>query len=122
GVTAIYADIRHSFYSYGDFGTMSWAVHGSDLGYMGENPGSAGSYINSYSATSPTIRYVVSTWEDGYRIINEANNLIKGVKKADSANFDGGEKGKEVYIAEGRFFRAWIYRYLISTYGAIPLM
>lgn len=121
GINAIYADVRKQFFSYSSFGVMSWATHGSDIGYMGENPGSS-AYLNSYTFMTSTSRWVVDTWNAGFRIIGEANSLIEGVKKADSQNFDQGEAGKNLYIAEARFFRAWVYRYLVSTYGPIPLL
>ncbi len=38
GVTAIHDRIRSAFYSYGEFGVMNWATHGSDLGFNGKHP------------------------------------------------------------------------------------
>ena len=121
GINAIYADVRKQFFSYSSFGVMSWATHGSDIGYMGENPTSS-AYLNSYTFMTPTSRWVVDTWNAGFRIIGEANSLIDGVSKAEPENFDEGEEGKNLYLAEARFFRAWVYRYLVSTYGSIPLL
>ncbi len=102
---------------------MDWATHGSDEGYNGEVPGPGGGYLNSYKDDLyPTARMVVDTWRTGFQIIQWADVLIDKVGKADSTNFDGGIAGKNKYIAEGRFFRAWVYRYLVSTYGNIPLI
>jgi hypothetical protein len=123
GVTAIYAQIRQVYYSFGTFGVMNWATHGSDLGYNGEVPGPGSGYINSYKDdVHPTARMVVDTWKTGFQIIQWADVLIDKVSKADSSSFKGGIAGKNKYIAEGRFIRAWIYRYLVSTYGDVPLI
>ncbi len=123
GVTAIYAQIRQVYYSFGTFGVMDWATHGSDEGYNGEVPGPGGGYLNSYKDDLyPTARMVVDTWRTGFQIIQWADVLIDKVGKADSSSFEGGIAGKNKYIAEGRFFRAWVYRYLVSTYGDIPLL
>ena len=123
GITAIHAQVRQVYYSFGTFGVMNWATHGSDLGYNGEVPGPGSGYLNSYKDDlTPVARMVVDTWNYGFQIIQWANVLIDKVEKADESAFQGGMAGKNVYIAEARFFRAWIYRYLVSTYGDIPLL
>jgi hypothetical protein len=122
GITAIHAQVRQVYYSFGTFGVMNWATHGSDLGYNGETPAAGGLYLNSYEDMTPVWRNVIDTWNYGYQIIQWANVLIAKVETADSSSFQGGVAGKNVYIAEARFFRAWIYRYLVSTYGDIPLL
>lgn len=122
GITAIHSQVRQVYYSFGTFGVMNWATHGSDLGYNGETPGAGGLYLNSYEDMTPVWRNVIDTWNYGFQIIQWANVLIDKVQKADSSAFQGGVAGKNVYIAEARFFRAWLYRYLVSTYGEIPLL
>ncbi|MEO8416446.1 MAG: RagB/SusD family nutrient uptake outer membrane protein [Ginsengibacter sp.] len=123
GITAIHAQVRQVYYSFETYGVMNWATHGSDLGYNGEDPGPGNGYLNSYKDDlTPVARMVVDTWNTGFQIIQWANVLIDKVQKADSNAFQGGNAGKNVYIAEARFFRAWEYRYLVSTYGDIPLL
>jgi len=123
GITAIHDRVRSAYYSFGEFGVMNWATHGSDLGYNGEVPGPGSGYINSYKDDlTPVARMDVDTWKAGFEVIQWANVLIDKVEKADSSAFQGGEAGKNKYIAEARFFRAWSYRYLVSTYGDIPLL
>jgi hypothetical protein len=122
GITAIHDRIRSAFYSYGEFGVMNWATHGSDLGFNGESPGAGGTYINSYEDMTPIWRNVVDPWVAGFQTIQWANVLIEKVEMAKPEDFTGGEAGRNVYLAEGRFFRAWIYRYLVSTYGDLPLL
>lgn len=122
GVTALHDRVRSAYYSFGEFGVMNWATHGSDLGYNGEIPAPGSMYLNSYNDLTPIWRNVVDTWNVGFEIIQWANVLIDKVQMADPNAFDGGEQGKNKYIAEARFFRAFAYRYLVSTYGDIPLI
>ncbi len=122
GITALHDRVRAAYYSFGEFGTMNWQSHGSDLGYVGENPDRQVAYLNSYEDATPIARYVVDTWNTGFQIIQWANVLIEKVGLADPAVFKNGEAGKNLYIAEARFFRAFAYRYLVSSYGDIPLL
>jgi hypothetical protein len=122
GITAIHDRVRAAYYSFGEFGVMNWATHGSDLGYNGEIPAAGTLYLNSYNDMTPVWRNVVDTWNVGFEIIQWATVLMDKVEQADPAAFQDGEAGKNKYIAEARFFRAFAYRYLVSTYGDIPLI
>ena len=122
GITAIHDRVRAAYYSFGEFGVMNWATHGSDLGYNGEIPAAGTLYLNSYNDMTPVWRNVVDTWNAGFEIVQWATLLIDKVEQADPAAFQDGEAGKNKYIAEAKFFRGFAYRYLVSTYGDIPLI
>lgn len=122
GITALHDRVRSAYYSFGEFGVMNWATHGSDLGYNGEVPSAGSGYLNSYEDMTPIWRNVVDTWNSGFQIIQWANVVIDRVERADPAAFADGEAGKNLYIAEAKFFRAFAYRYMVSTYGDIPLI
>lgn len=122
GVTALHDRVRAAFYTFGEFGTMNWQSHGSDVAYLGETPDRSLLYLNSYLDITPVARYVVDTWTMGFKIIQWATLVIDKVEKVDASKFKDGEAGKNVYIAEARFFRAFVYRYLVSTYGDIPII
>lgn len=122
GITAIHDRVRAAYYSFGEFGVMNWATHGSDLGYNGEIPAAGTLYLNSYNDMTPVWRNVVDTWNAGFEVIQWATLLMDKVEQADPSAFQDGEAGKNKYIAEARFFRAFAYRYLVSTYGDIPLI
>jgi hypothetical protein len=122
GITAIHDRVRAAYYSFGEFGVMNWATHGSDLGYNGEIPAAGTLYLNSYNDMTPVWRNVVDTWNAGFEIIQWATVLMNKVEQADPAAFQDGEAGKNKYIAEAKFFRGFAYRYLVSTYGDIPLI
>lgn len=122
GVTALHDRVRTAYYSFTEFGTMNWRAHGSDLGYVGEVPHHLAAYLNSYEDISPISRYVVDTWNTGFEIIQWSNVLIDKIEELDADVFEDGEAGKNLYLGEARFFRAFAYRYLVSTYGDIPLL
>ena len=59
----------------------------------------------------------------GYRIINTANMVISRADN-DGINWGSGadaENRKNEVLAEARFFRAWAYRHLTYSFGAVPL-
>lgn len=60
-----------------------------------------------------------------YRIINTANMVITRAER-NGIDWQGGtptanETHKNEVLAEARLFRAWAYRHLTLTYGAVPL-
>jgi hypothetical protein len=122
GITALHQRVRLVYYTYTVFGTMNWATHGSDVGYNGETPDRGSRYLNSYRDLTPTYTPAVDHWIEGFLIIQWANLLIDKTEDLDASVFAGGEAGKNACLAEARFFRAFIYRNLVSTYGDIPLM
>src|SRR5690606_10793742 len=122
GITAIHDRVRSAYYAFGEFGVMNWATHGLDLGFNGEIPAAGTLYLSSYVDTTPLWWPVVDTGNSGLAIMQWATLLIDKVEQADPEVFQEGEVGKNKYIAEARFFRAFAYRYLVSTYGDIPLI
>jgi len=122
GITGLHERVRGAYYSMGEFGTMNWPTHGSDLGYNGEVPQAGSGYLNSYADLNPTFKADTAHWNVGYRIIQRANVIISEVSKLDSKVFTNGEAGKNLYLGEARFFRAFAYRNLVSTYGDVPLL
>lgn len=72
-------------------------------------------YINQ---TDLTIFKNVFEW--CYQIINTANMVISRVENP-GVNWNGKEANKNEIIAQARFFRAWAYRHLTYSFGAVPL-
>ena len=60
-----------------------------------------------------------------YRIINTANMVItraeNGGRDWQGGTAEGNASHKNEVLAEARLFRAWAYRHLTLTYGAVPL-
>lgn len=122
GITGLHQRVRYIYYTYASFGTMNWATHGSDVGFNGETPDRGSRYLNSYKDLTPIFTPVVDHWTYGYQIIQWCNVLIDKIGILDPSIFSKGETGKNAYLAEARFFRSFIYRNLVSTYGDIPLL
>ncbi len=120
GITGLHDRVRTAYYTYTEFGTMNWATHGSDLGFNGEIPARGSGYLNSYKDLNPIMRPVTTHWRAGFEIVQWANVLIAQIEQLDPEVFEGGEAGKNLYLAEARFFRAFAYRNLVSTFGDIP--
>ena len=62
-------------------------------------------------------------FEWNYRIINTANMIISRAEEG-GINWGGSneaEARKNEVLAEARFFRAWAYRHLTYSFGAVPL-
>jgi len=70
---------------------------------------------SSITATSPTFAY----WADGYKNIFAINNFLDGTQKyntfADSTT-------KNLYHAEARFLRAYVYLWLVKLHGSVILL
>lgn len=122
GITALHERVRGAYYAYNEFGTMNWATHGSDLAYNGEVPQAGSTYLNTYKDLNPTFKADTAHWNTGYRMVQRANVLISKINLLDASIFTNGEAGKNLYLGEAKFFRAFAYRNLVSTYGDIPLL
>lgn len=60
-----------------------------------------------------------ATFEWLFRMVNTANMVISRAEDP-SVNWEGGSKEK--IVAQARFFRAWAYRHLTYSFGAVPLV
>lgn len=60
-----------------------------------------------------------ATFEWLYRMVTTANLVITRAESG-SVNWSGGSK--EEVVATARFFRAWAYRHLTFSFGAVPLV
>ena len=121
GVSGLHTEVRKAYYSMTQFTTMlTYRGLGADLGYFGEDPGTNRYLVDYVTYLTPSSKEVKDYWDTGYRIIARANLLIEGINKADDKVFTS--EAKNTYLAEAKFFRAWAYRLLVSTYGDIPLL
>lgn len=72
--------------------------------------------INSHSSEDAVANY--NLWSSFYNILYMANSIIEGVDKSTQISEDIGKKVK----GQALFIRAFIYFYLINTYGDVPLV
>lgn len=67
---------------------------------------------------NPATSYIRSRWKWAYGLIANANQLINN---AEHPNIDWTNANDKVYFqAQGRFFRAYAYRYLTYLFGDVP--
>jgi hypothetical protein len=71
------------------------------------------SILNSQDA--PALYY----WTWAYKVITNANQIIKGASDSSTPLSTVGRNG---YLAEARFFRAYAYNFLVTLYGSVPLV
>jgi len=121
GITGLNTEVRVAFYSMTRFTTMlTYRGMGTDIGYFGEDPGTNRYLVDYVTYLTPESTEVSDLWDTGYRIISRANLVIEGINNLEENAFV--KEDKNVYLAEAKFFRAWAYRFLVSTYGDIPLL
>ena len=114
---ALGGSIPQVLHSAWDGGTdVSWANNSSSAVQFMYNP-------KLIDRTDLSIFSNIFQW--CYRIINTANMVIT---RAENSNVDwkgstpeAREANKNEVLAEARFFRAWSYRHLTLTFGAVPL-
>lgn len=121
GIAGINTEIREAFYNCNRLETkLEWRSLGTDLAYMGEDPGTNRYLVDYVTYVTPASPMVEEVWDTGFRTIQWANLLIENIMKADENIFI--TENRNVYLAEARFFRAFAYRNLVSTFGDIPLL
>ncbi len=64
--------------------------------------------------TTPTTKDLDSGWNSLYGVVQQSNNVIKGIESSDVDN-----EIKAAYIAEARFMRGLAYWYLTSLWGDV---
>lgn len=63
-----------------------------------------------------------SIWENGYRGIARANNLIEHIEQQDSMFFDNGQLEKNVLMGEALALRGFIHFDLLRVFAQVPLL
>jgi hypothetical protein len=95
-----------------------WQV-GTDIAYAAQQQGVEVPYYN-YSLLIPTDRAASDTWGWAYRMINNANIVIRNVEDPTLVTMTQG--GKNAINAEARFFRAYAYNILATCFGRVPII
>lgn len=89
-------------------------AHGSDEAFYKANTSAANAMAYDHN-TADT--YVSNTWRDLYRGINRANYLLANINKPVMS-----EDARNAIKGEALFLRAFIYFYLVSNWGDVPLL
>ncbi len=75
------------------------------------------SFFENYTL-NPAITYIFNRWNWAYGLIANANQMINYANKPD-VNWKKSANEKYYYQAQGKFFRAYAYRYLLYLYGDV---
>lgn len=95
---------------------MRWAGFNSDeLAFSGSRIEWLQFYENNLSAENGEL---LLNWNQLYKHIYQANNIIMGVEN--SANI--GTTAKDKLIGEAKFIRGFLFFYLINNWGDVPLI
>ncbi|TKG95875.1 RagB/SusD family nutrient uptake outer membrane protein [Puteibacter caeruleilacunae] len=97
---------------------------GTDVSYDGENPAGSWWLTDWTVQLIPTDSKASYFWDFCYQLINRANTLITAIEATEASDemWIGKEDQREILLGEGKFFRAWAYRVLVTMYGDVPLV
>jgi hypothetical protein len=118
-LTGLYNQLSQ-FYTYSDQqGWLCvWQV-GTDIAFAVQPQGFEVPYYN-YNSLISTDGAASFTWSWAYRMINNANIIIKNVENP--ALIGMGDANKKQVDAEARFFRAHAYNLLATCFGRVPIV
>lgn len=85
----------------------------------GRSNGMARPYFD-YAQLTPTDAGASKTWTSLYKLINNANIMIKSSESGNAIGMSQGEL--DAFSAEARFFRAYSYNMLATLFGGVPLI
>ena len=92
---------------------------GTDIAYAAQQEGIEVPYYN-YPLLVSTDAAASFTWSWAYRMINNANIIIKGIE--DPAVVTLTDVQKNAINGEARFFRAYAYNILATCFGRVPVV
>jgi len=105
------------FYEVGSNRLLGTGMGPSDIFYAHKNLKFGGD-MSAYFLPTGSICYNL-IWEPGYRVIYDANVIIG---RANSEDNELTEDERSYFIAEAKFFRAYVYKMLANIYGGIPIV
>lgn len=108
GLSSVYSQLR---WIHGPAGMMYLSTVGTDEATYGDNKDGYGLNLDTYNITSGNDG-LGTIWNNTFPAINTCNGIIE---KGDEAGVDAS------LIAEAKFFRAYNYFLLVTTFGGVPL-
>lgn len=91
---------------------------GTDVAIGGNGNGEEIPYHN-YSILNSQDLPAKYYWTWAYKVITNANQIIKGASDNATALSTA---GRNAYLAEAKFFRAYAYQFLVTLWGGVPLI
>jgi hypothetical protein len=71
-------------------------------------------------SSSPNDGHIMNTWEDIYRAIGRANDVLEKVPGISDPNFT--EATRNRVLGEAHFIRGFLYLQLVRHYGRVPVV
>jgi hypothetical protein len=125
GVTGLHFRTRYDWFQPGgDDYQDCFAIYkgvGTDIAFHGEDPGSTRFLCNYETYLIPTSGYVQDYWKRPFIVIQYANSLIQAIDTETRVQW-ASDAQKMAYRAEAQFFRALMYRHLVSFFGDVPVI
>lgn len=122
GITSLYAEFRAYFADRDkDKVALPWYGLATDIAFYGEDPGTTSTLTNYQTWLLPAQSNVNNYWKYWYQILQFANVVVESSTSLDVNQWNSTAQ-QQAYIAEGRFWRAFCYRNLVSRFGDCPLL
>lgn len=90
---------------------------GTDVCIRGN--GTANAAFEDYALLKPVNAMISFYWYWGYKVISNANQIIQA---AEDPSVPLSNSGRNRYLAEAKFFRAYAYNFLVTLFGPVPLV
>ncbi len=102
--------------------SANWKI-GTDNAF-GNNTGGVHVAFNDYMLMNPEMRVLEDAFSWLYQVINTANMIInraEGDIDWQGGSEEGAARNKGYIVGTARLIRAWAYRHLTNSWGAVPL-
>jgi len=90
---------------------------GTDVCIVGK--GNANAALQNYTLLNPQNAMIAFYWYWGYKVISNANQIIHA---AENPSLPLSSAGRNGFLAEAKFYRAYAYNYLTTLFGPVPLL
>ncbi|HEY9048160.1 MAG TPA: RagB/SusD family nutrient uptake outer membrane protein [Ohtaekwangia sp.] len=117
-IVGLQASVREQYTLGEPQGLLAIFQNGTDVTVQGNFQGVETPFSN-YATLNAQSEGVSFFWTWAYKVINNANQIIY---YANDESLPLSEKGRNSFLAEAKFFRAYAYNFLATLYGGVPLI
>ena len=118
GIAGLQASVREQYTMQVTQSLLCIFQVGTDVAIGGQENGESIPYHN-YSILGSQDAAAVSYWTWAYKVITNSNEILRGASDNTAVLTDAQRK---LYTAEARFYRAYAYNFLVTLWGAVPLI
>jgi len=117
-ITGIMSRVRAQYTTDDDQGLLGAMYLGTDMVINGQTTSAMYPYVNNETMNSTDFSASIF-WRWAYTTINNTNILIEA---AEDPAVTGTSAANKAYVgAEARFYRAYVYNFLVTLWGPVPL-